>query len=83
MTKKDYSIIALLSAILTGVFMYLVFYFPHELVTCLFWFLSVVVCFLSFFLLITMIWTKGDILPNPYPNVYIPDFYHEKKENKS
>lgn len=57
MTRQQYSIIALLSAILAGVFMYLVFYFPHELATCLLGFFTVAVCFMFFFVLIAMIFT--------------------------
>lgn len=73
MTKKQCIMIAIISAILTGVFMYLVYYFPHELVNCMFWFVSVTFCFGCFYLLIAIIWTKGEILPNPYPNYYLPD----------
>lgn len=86
MTRKQTIITSILSAILTGVFMYLVFYFPHEFVTCLFWVLSVAVCFMFMFLIIAFIWTKGDVLPNPYPPIYLPHIYlpnhPEKKENK-
>lgn len=70
MTKKQCISIAIISAILTGVFMYLVFYYPHELVECMFWFVSVVLCFVCFYLLIALIWTKGEIFPNPSPVIY-------------
>lgn len=73
MTKKQCIMIAIISAILTGVFMYLVYYFPRELVDCLFWIVSTAVCFGCFYLLIALIWTKGEILPNQYPNYYLPD----------
>lgn len=70
MTKRQTIITSILSAILTGVFMYLIFYYPHEFITMLFWLLSTAVCFMFIFLLIMMIWTKGDILPQPYPVSY-------------
>lgn len=70
MTKKQCISIAIITAILTGVFMYLVFYYPHELVECIFWLVSVVLCFVCFYLLIALIWTKGEIFPNPYPVIY-------------
>lgn len=73
MTKKQCIMIAIISAILTGVFMYLVYYFPRELVDCLFWIVSTVFCFVCFYLLIALIWTKGEILPNTYPSYYLPD----------
>lgn len=73
MTKKQCIMIAIISAILTGVFMYLVYYFPRELVDCLFWIVATASCFGCFYLLIALIWTKGEILPNQYPNYYLPD----------
>lgn len=73
MTKKQCIMIAIISAILTGVFMYLVYYFPHELVNCMFCLVSTAFCFGCFYLLISLIWTKGEILPNPSPNYYLPD----------
>lgn len=80
MTKKQCIMIAIISAILTGVFLYLVYYFPRELVDCLFWIVATAFCFGCFYLLIALIWTKGEILPNPYPSYYLPDLYFEKKE---
>lgn len=80
MTKKQCIVIAIISAILTGVFLYLVFYSPHELIECLFWLLTVAVCFIFFYVMIAIIWTKGEILSNPYPSFYLPDPYFEKKE---
>ena len=82
MTKKQCISIGVLSAILNGVFMYLVFYFPHELVEGMFWIVSTAFCFGCFYLLIALIWTKGEILPNPYPSFYLPDPYFEKKEKR-
>lgn len=73
MTKKQCIMIAIISAILTGVFMYLVYYFPHELVVGMFWTVSIASCFGCFYLLIAVIWTKGEILPNPFPSYYLPD----------
>lgn len=70
MTKKQCISIAIISAILTGVFMYAVYYFPHALAECMFWFVSTAFCFGCFYLLIAIIWTKGEILPNPYPVIY-------------
>lgn len=70
MTKKQGIIIGIIAAILTGVFMYLIFYFLHELAECLFWFVSTASCFGCFYLLVALIWTKGEILPNPYPVIY-------------
>lgn len=83
MTKKQCIIIAIISAILTGVLFYSAYYFPHELAKWLFLFMSAAFCFGCFYLLIAIIWTKGEILPNPYPSFYIPDLYlgEMKKEN--
>nr|DAR37378.1 MAG TPA: hypothetical protein [Caudoviricetes sp.] len=41
MTKKQGISIGIIAAILTGVFMYAVYYFPYVLAECMFW----VVCF--------------------------------------
>lgn len=85
MTKKQCIMIAIISAILTGVFMYLVYYFPHELIECLFWFMSTALCFGCFYLLVALIWTKGEILPNPYLSYYLPDpdiYLGESKKEK-
>ena len=73
MTKKQCIMIAIISAILTATFLYAVCYFPHLVAECMFWFVSVTFCFGCFYLLIAIIWTKGEILPNPYPNYYLPD----------
>ena len=73
MTKKQGILIAIISAILTGVFLYLVFYAPQALIECLFWFLTVTCCFIFFYIMIAIIWTKGEILPKPYPSYYLPD----------
>lgn len=70
MTKKQCIIIAIIAAIMSGVFMYLMAYFPHEFAEVLFWFVSGAFCFGCFYLLIALIWTKGEILPNPYPVIY-------------
>lgn len=45
MTKKQCITTTIISAILTGVFLYWVFYFPHELAKVMFWALSTVVVF--------------------------------------
>jgi hypothetical protein len=85
MTKKQGISIGIIAAILTGVFMYLVFYFPHELVEGMFWVVSVAFCFGCFYLIVALIWTKGEILPNPYPNFYLPDpdiYLGEKKRKE-
>lgn len=91
MTKKQGISIGIIAAILTGVFMYLVFYFPHELVEGMFWVVSVSFCFGCFYLIVALIWTKGEILPNQYPVIYPfdPDIEEKmkiqeemKKENK-
>lgn len=79
MTKKQGISIGIIAAILTGVFMYLVFYFPHELVEGMFWIVSVAFCFGCFYLIIALIWTKGEILPNPYPVIYSFDPDIEEK----
>lgn len=73
MTKKQCITIAIISAIVSGVFMYLMLYFPYEFAQVLFWLVSFAFCFGCFYLLIAIIWTKGEILPNPYPNYYLPD----------
>lgn len=79
MTKKQGIIIGIVSAILTGVFMYAVYYFPHALAVCLFWLVSTAFCFGCFYLLGALIWTKGEILPNPYPVIYLFDPDIEEK----
>lgn len=73
MTKKQCIIIGIISAIVSGVFIYLIKYFPYEFAEVLFWLVSFAFCFGCFYLLIAIIWTKGEILPNPYPNYYLPD----------
>nr|DAR38933.1 MAG TPA: hypothetical protein [Caudoviricetes sp.] len=73
MTKKQCIIIGIISAILTAVFLYAGYYFPHRLVKFLFCIVTVAFCFGFFYLIIAIIWTKGEILPNPYPNYYLPD----------
>lgn len=86
MTKKQCIMIAIISSILTGVFLYFVFYSPQALVECLFWFLTIAVCFIFFYVMIAIIWTKGEILPNPYPNFYLPDpdlYLGETKKEKN
>lgn len=70
MTKKQCISIAIIAAILTGVFMYLVFYFPHELVDGMFWVVSVAFCFGCFYLIVALIWTKGEILLPSSPVIY-------------
>lgn len=67
MTKKQFVISASISAILTGVFMYVVYYFPQALADFMFWLISTVFCFGCFYRLITLIWTNGEILPNQHP----------------
>lgn len=79
MTKKQYIGIGGVAAILTVIFMYLVFYFPHELIEGMFWIVSTAFCFGCFYLLIALIWTKGEILPNPYPVIYLFDPDIEEK----
>lgn len=80
MTKKQCIIIGIISAILASVFLLAIFYFPEETGKVLFYFVSFAFCFGCFYLLISIIWTKGEILPNPYPSFYLPDPYFEKKE---
>ena len=70
MAKKQCIMIAIISAILTGVLFYSAYYFPHELAKWLFLLVSGAFCFGCFYLLIAIIWTKGEILPNPYPVIY-------------
>lgn len=57
-------------------------YFPHRLVKFLFCIVTVAFCFGFFYLIVALIWTKGEILPNPYPSFYLPDPYFEKKEKR-
>lgn len=82
MTKKQFIIISIISAILTGDFMYLIIYFPNELFEFLFWAVSTAFCFVFFYLIVLLIWTKGDILPDPYPTIYMfdPDIEEKLKE---
>ena len=83
MTKRQCIMIAIISAILTGVLFYSAYYYPHVLAKCLFFLVTGGFCFACFYLLIAIIWTKGDILPNPYPNFYLPYPYFEKKKDKN
>ena len=86
MTKRQCIMIAIISAILTGVLFYSAYYYPHVLAKCLFFIVTGGFCFACFYLLIAIIWTKGDILPNPYTNfsMLYPDIYlgENKKEKK-
>lgn len=81
MTKKQCITIAIISAIVSGIFMYLMKYFPYEFAQVLFCLVSFAFCFGCFYLLIAIIWTKGDILPNPYPTIYsfAPDIEEKMK----
>lgn len=79
MTKKQCIIIGIISAILTAVFLYAVFNCPYVLVECLFWVLTVGCCFGFFYLMLSIIWTKGEILPNPYPTIFAFDPNIEEK----
>lgn len=92
MTKKQCIIIGIISAILTAVFLYAGYYFPHRLLKFLFFVVTIAFCFGFFYLIIAIIWTKGEILPNPYPVIYPfdPDIEEKmkiqdemKKENKN
>lgn len=83
MTKKQCIMIAIISAILTAVLFYSAYYYPHVLAKCLFFLVTGGFCFACFYLLIAIIWTKGDILPNPYPKFYLTDPYDEKKKEKN
>lgn len=91
MTKKQGISIGIIAAILTGVFMYAVYYFPYVLAECMLWVVCVSFCFGGFYLIVALIWTKGEIVPNPYPVIYPfdPDIEEKmkiqeemKKENK-
>lgn len=85
MTNKQCILIAIISAIMSGVFMYLMKYFPYEFAKVLFWLVSFAFCFGCFYLLIAIICTKGEILPHPYPSYYIPDpdlYFGEMKKKK-
>lgn len=79
MTKKQCIIIGIISAIMSGIFMYLMKYFPYEFAEVMFWFVSTAFCFGCFYLLIALIWTHGEILPNPYPVIYPFDTNIEEK----
>ena len=79
MTKKQCIIIGIISAILASVFLLAVFYFPEETGKVLFYAVSTAFCFGCFYLLIALIWTKGEILPNPYPVIYLFDPDIEEK----
>lgn len=82
MTKKQCITIAIISAILTGVVFYSACYYPQTLAKCLFYLVTGGFCFACFYLLIAIIWTKGDILPNPYPTIYLLSPYDEKKKKE-
>lgn len=73
MTKKQCIIIGIISAILTAVFLYAGYYFPHRLLKFLFFTVTIAFCFGFFYLIVVLIWTKGEILPNPYPVIYTFD----------
>lgn len=55
MTNKQCILIAIISAIMSGVFMYLMKYFPYEFAEVLFWLVSFAFCFGCFYLLIAII----------------------------
>ena len=73
MTKKQLIITGILAAILTGVFLYAGYYYPQRLLKFLFFTVTIAFCFGFFYQMIAIIWTKGEILPNPYPKFYLPD----------
>ena len=79
MTKRQCIMIAIISAILTGVLFYSAYYYPNTLAKCLFYLVTGGFCFTCIYLLIAIIWTKGDILPNPYPTIYAFDHDIEEK----
>ena len=87
MTKRQCIMIAIISAILTGGLFYSAYYYLHILAKCLFFLVTGGFCFACFYLLIAIIWTKEDILPNPYPHFSMldPDIYlgENKKEKKN
>lgn len=82
MTKQQCIIIGIISAIVSGVFMYLMKYFTYEFAQVLFWLVSFAFCFGCFYLLIAIIWTKGEILPNPYPTIYPKEIEEMKKKKE-
>lgn len=70
MTNKQCIITGIIAAILTSIFLYTAFYFPTTLVLGMFWVTAVGCCFGVFYLLVAVIWTKGEILPDPFPIIY-------------
>lgn len=71
MSKKQIIGSALLSSILTFVFALLIWLFPMQFFRCAFIIVSIFVLFLILFVLIAIVWTKGNILPSPHPCFYI------------
>ena len=56
MTKKQGISIGIIAAILTGVFMYAVYYFPYVLAECMFQVVCVSFCFGGFYLIVALIY---------------------------
>lgn len=75
MSRKQLMQAGALAAIITGLFEYLMFYRPWLLIngTCA---LGIFACI---FFLVVLVWTKGAILPNPYPVIYLFDPDIEEK----
>lgn len=64
MSKKQLAQAGVLAAMITGLLMYLVSFHAWMLImgTC------VCAIFMLIFFLVVLVWTKGAILPNPYPH---------------
>lgn len=67
MSKKQLMQAGVLAAMITGLLMYLIFF--HG------WILIMGICtlgiFACIFFIVALVWTKGAILPNPYPYCHV------------
>ena len=67
MTKKQLAQAGILAAMITGVLVYLVHFHPWLLITGIY----VLVMFMFVFFFVVLVWTKGAIIPHPFP-MFIP-----------
>lgn len=80
MSKKQLAQAGVLAAMITGLLVYLVHFHPRLLITGIY----VLMMFAFVFFLVTLVWTKGEIIPRPFP-VFIPQPHlaEEKEKEKT
>lgn len=76
MSRKQLMQAGVLAAMITGLFEYLMFQNPWLLINgiCIFG------IFACIFFLVVLVWTKGAILPNPYPYSHVVNRRGEEDE---